>query len=122
MCSSGVKLLCYHTNWQLSMLHEGKLYCVLCLGLHYFVMSKCKVVKHVKTYLSPIHVEAFREGILGAGTGLAPLLKVEYPSADLVNAALCDVSEVVEGYSVKGRWVKSWASSAKMFFGDSRYF
>ena len=94
------------------MLHEGKLYCVLRLGLHYFVMSKCKVVKHLKTYLSPIHVEAFRAGILGAGTGLAPLLKVEYPSADLVSTTLCDVSEVVEGFSMKGKWVTSWVSSA----------
>ena len=78
-------------------------------------MSKCKVVKHVKTYLSPFDVEGFCAGILGAGTGLAPLLKIEYPSADLVSAALCIVLEVVvvEGYSMKGIWMKSWASSAK---------
>ena len=48
--------------------------------------------------------------------GLASLLKVEYPSADLVRVALCDVSEVVEGYSTKGKWVTSWASSAKNDF------
>jgi len=110
-----VKLLCYHANWQLSMLHEGKLYCVLRLGPHYFFMSKCKAVKHVKTYLSPFDVEEFCAGILGAGTGLAPLLKIEYPSADLVSAALCDVLEVVvvKGCSTKGKWVTSWASSAK---------
>ena len=96
------------------MLHEGKLYCVLRLGPHYFIMSKCKAVKHVKTYLSPVYVVEFCMVILGAGTSssLAPLLKVEYPSADLVNAVLCDVSEVVEGYSMKGKWVTSWASSA----------
>ena len=67
----------------------------------------------MKTYLSPVDVEEFCTGILGAGTGLVPLLKVEYPSADLVSAALCDVSEAVEGYSMKGKWVTSWASSAK---------
>ena len=104
-----MKLLCYHANWQLSMLHEGKLYCVLRLGPHYFIISKCKAFKHVKTYLSPVDVEEFRAGILGAGTGLAPLLKVEYPCADLVSAALCDVSEVVKGFSMKGRWVTSWS-------------
>ena len=82
-------------------------------------MSKCKAVKHVKTYLSPFDVEEFRAtGILGAGTGLAPLLKIEYPSADLVSAVLCDVLEVVvvKGYSMKGRCVTSWASSAKNVF------
>ena len=57
------------------MLHEGKLYSVLRLGPHYFIMSKCKAVKHVKTYFSPVDVEEFRAVILGAGTGLAPLLK-----------------------------------------------
>ena len=86
-------------------------------------MRKCKAVKHVKAYLSPVDVEEFCNGILGAGTGLAPLLKVEYPSADLVSAALCYVSEVVEGYSMKGKWVTSWASLAvpRMFFCDFRY-
>ncbi len=59
---------------------------------------------------------------LGAGTGLASLLKVEYPSAYLVSAALCDGSEVVEGHSMKRKWVTSWASSAKnALFGDSRH-
>ena len=64
--SSGVKLLCYRTNWQLSMLHEGKQYCVIRLGPLYFIMSKCKAVKHVETYLSPVDIEEFRTGILGA--------------------------------------------------------
>ena len=97
------------------MLHEEKLYCVLRLGPHYFIMSKCKAVKHMETYLSPVDVEEFRAGILGAGMGLAPLLKIEYPSADLVRAALCDVLEVVvvKGCSMRGKWVTSWASSAK---------
>ena len=111
-----MELHCYHTNWQLSLLHERKLYCVLRLGLRYFIMSKCKAVKHVKTYLSPVDVEEFRAGILGAWTGLAPMLKVEYLSADLVSAALCNVLEAVKGYSMKGRWVTSWASSAKNVF------
>ena len=100
------------------MLHKGKLYCVLRLGPHYFIMSKCKAAKHMKMYLSPVNVEECRMGILGDGTGLAPLLKIEYPSADLVIAALCNVSEVVvvEGYSMKGKWVTLWASSAKNGF------
>ena len=68
-------------HWKLSMIHKGKLYCLLRLGPHYFIMSKCKAVKHMKTYLSPVDVEEFRAGILGAGTGLVPLLKVECPSA-----------------------------------------
>ncbi len=69
----------------------------------------------MKTYLSPFDVEGFCAGILGAETGLAPLLKIEYPSADLVSAALCDVLEVVvvKGYSTNGKWVTLWASSAK---------
>ena len=97
------------------MLHEGKLYCVLRLGSHYFIMSQCKAAKHIKMYLSPINVEECCMGILGEGTGFAPLLKIEYPSADLVSAALCNVSKVVvvEGYSMEGEWVTSWASSAK---------
>ncbi len=70
----------------------------------------------MKTYLSPVNVEEFRAGILGAGTGLAPLLKVEYPRADLVSAALCNVLEVVEGYNMKGEWVTAWGSSAKNVF------
>ena len=53
---------------------------------------------------------------LGVGMGLASLLKVEYPSAYLVSAALCDWSEVVEGHSMKGKRVTSWASSAKNVF------
>ena len=69
----------------------------------------------MKIYLSPVNVEECRMGILGEGTGLAPLLKIEYPSADLVSAALCNVSEVVvvEGYRMKGNLVTLWASSAK---------
>ena len=59
----------------------------------------------MKMYLSPINVEECCMGILGEGTGFSPLLKIEYPSADLVSAALCIVSEVVvvEGYSMLGK-------------------
>ena len=62
----------------------------------------------MNTYLYPVYVEEFRAGILGAGTGVAPLLKIEYPIADLVSATLCDVLEVVvvEGYSMKGIWAR----------------
>ena len=51
-------------------------------------MIKCRVVKHAATYLPPVDVEEFLMGILGAGTQLASLLTVEYPSADLVSDAL----------------------------------
>ena len=70
---------------------RGYLYCVLRLGTHYVIMSECRLVEHVRTYWPSVDVEEFRAGILGAGTGLAPFLEVEYPSADLVSAALCNV-------------------------------
>ena len=75
-------------------------------------MSKGKVVKHAETYLSPVDVEEFRTDILEAGTQLASLLNVEYPSADMVSDALWEVTEVVESNSMQGKWVTSWASSA----------
>ena len=50
--------------------------------------------------------------MLDAGTQLASLLVVEYPNAGLFNNALFGVTEVVECYSLKGKWVTSWASSA----------
>ena len=98
------------------MLEDGKVYCVLRLDPHYFIMSKFKVAKQLKTYFSPFNVEDFCTVILGAGTVLAPLLTVEYPSADFASAALYDVTEIVEGYSLKGKWVTSLASSAKNVF------
>ena len=70
--SSGVELLLYHTSWQVSMLEEETLYCVLRFGPHYFIMSKCKAVKHVKTYLSPVDVESFVRVCLGLGQCLHP--------------------------------------------------
>ena len=81
-----------------------------------FIMSKRRVAKHAATYLSPVNVEEFRMGILEAGTRLASLLTVEYPSADLVSDALYGVTEAVEVYSMKGKWVTSWASSARSEF------
>jgi hypothetical protein len=79
-------------------------------------MSKCKAAKRMeKTYLPPVNVEEVRMGIIGAGMGFAPLLNIEYPSDDLVSAALCNVLEVVvvEGYSMLEKWVTLWASSVK---------
>ena len=60
----------------------------------------------------PVDVEEFRMVILEAGTRLASQLVVEYPNARLVNDALFGVTDVVECYSLKGKWVMSWASSA----------
>ena len=54
--------------------------------------------------------------MLGAGMVLSPLLTVEYPRADLASAALYGVTEFVEVYSLKGKWVTSWATSAKNVF------
>ena len=75
-------------------------------------MSKRRVVKHAEAVLSPVDVEEFRTVMLDAGTRLASLLVVEYPNAGLVNDALFGVTDVVECYSLKGKWVTSWASSA----------
>ena len=82
-----------------------------------FTMSKRRVIEHAATkYMSPMDVEEFCTVVLEAGTRLASLLTVEYPSADLVSDALYGVTEVVEVYSLKGKWVTSWASSAKSEF------
>ena len=80
-------------------------------------MTKRRVIKHAATkYLSPMDVEEFRTVVLEAGTRLASLLTVEYPSADLVSEALYIVMEVMECYSLEGKWVTYWASSAKSEF------
>ena len=82
-----------------------------------FTMSKHRVIEHAAMkYLSPMDVEEFRMVVLDAGTRLASLLTVDYPSADLVSEALYVVTEVVDVYSLKGKWVTSWASSAKSEF------
>ena len=80
-------------------------------------MSKCRVIEHVATnYLSPMDVEEFRTVVLEAGTRLASLLTVDFPSADLVSKALYVATGVVEGYSLEGKWVTPWDSSANSEF------
>jgi hypothetical protein len=112
-----VKPLCYRINWQLSMLQAEKMHCVLPYTFaHNFIMSKRRVAKHAATYSSLVDVEEFRTGILEAGTQLASLFTVEYPSADLVSDALYGVTEVVEVFIMKGKLVTSWASSARNDF------
>ena len=92
--------------------------CIVCCYLaQNFTMSQRRVIKHAATkYLSPTDVEEFRTGILDAGTRLASLLTVEYPCADLVSKALYIATDVVEVYSLEGKWVTSWASGAKSEF------
>ena len=75
-------------------------------------MSKRRVFKGAETFLLPVDVDEFQTDILEAGTRLASLLEVEYPSDGLVSDALWGVTEVVECCSLKGKWVTSWASSA----------
>ena len=71
------------------MLQAEKMYCVLLYILaQTFITSKRRVVTRAEKFLSPVDVEDFRTGILEAGTWLASLLTVEYPSADLVSDAL----------------------------------
>ena len=79
-------------------------------------MSKRRVVERAETFLSPVDVEEFRTVMLDAGTRLASLLVVEYSNADLVGDALFGVTDVLECYSLKGKWVTSWASSAHYEF------
>jgi hypothetical protein len=43
-------------------------------------------------------------------------LTVEYPRADLVSEALYIATDVMEVFSLEGKWVTSWASSAKNEF------
>ena len=80
-------------------------------------MCKRKVVGKTATKsLSSIDVEEFRTGILDTGTQLAEVLAVEYPKASLVDNALFAMSKIVECYGLEGRWVTSWASSARNEF------
>jgi len=70
---------------------------------HNFTMRKRRVIEHAATkYLSPMDVEELCTAVLEAGTQLASLLMVEYPSADLVSDALYDMTDVVECYSLRG--------------------
>ena len=67
-------------------------------------MSRRRATKHAATeYLHPVDIEEFCTVVLDAGTQLAALLSVEYPSADLVGEALYIVTEVVEVYSLEGK-------------------
>ena len=80
-------------------------------------MRKSKVVKKTtKMNLSPDEVEEFCTEIVDTGTRLAELLVVEYPKASLVDNALFGVTEIVEYFGLKGRWVTSWTSSARNEF------
>jgi len=82
-------------------------------GPHYFTVRRRRVIKHAATeYLSPVDVEEFCTDILDAGLRLASLLTA-YPRADLVGEALSGVTEVVEAFSLEGKWLMSWAISAK---------
>ena len=66
--------------------------------------------------MSPQDVEDFCTDIIDAGSRLAYLLVVPYPDAHLVNNALFAVTEIVECFCRKGRWVTSWASIARKEF------
>jgi hypothetical protein len=80
-------------------------------------MRKRKVIGQTETEdMSPHDAEEFCAEIVDAGARLADLLVVEYPNAHLVNNALFDVTEVVECFGLKGRWVTSWTSSARNEF------
>jgi len=95
---------------------ENKMYCVLQFGTKFYHEQTQGDRAHGDKYLSPTDVEEFRMVVLEAGTRLASLLTVEYPSADLVSDALYDVTDVVECYSLRGKWVTSWVSSARSEF------
>jgi hypothetical protein len=66
--------------------------------------------------MSPDDVEEFRSDIIEAGGRLADLVDVPYPDAHLVDDALFAVTEIVECFVLEGRWVTSWASSARKEF------
>ena len=108
----------YASGGKYSIFGEGEISCIVCYNsAQNFTMSRRRVIKHTATkYLSPTDVEKFRTVVLEAGTRLASLFTVEYPSADLVIDALYDVTEVVECYSLRGKWVASWVSSARSEF------
>ena len=76
-------------------------------------MRKRKVVGQTETEdMSPLDAEEFCSEITNAGARLADLVVVDYPNARLVEDALSAVTEIVECFGLKGRWVTSWASSA----------
>ena len=80
-------------------------------------MRKRKVVGLTEEEdMSVLDIEEFRTEIVNAGARLADLLVVEYPNAHLVDNALFGVTEIVECFGLKGRWVTSWTSSARNEF------
>ena len=64
-------------------------------------------------YLSPDDVCAFRAAILDTGSVLSGLLGSEFPPSDTVSDALYAVTNAVGMYGLQGKWVTSWASSAR---------
>ena len=66
--------------------------------------------------MSPLDAEEFRACIVDAGSRMADLVVVPYPNARLVDNALFGMTEIVECFGLKGRWVTSWASSARKEF------
>ena len=118
MCAGN--LLCFQGEVFILKKEREDALCATLFRHKIFTMSRRRMIEHAATkYLSPTDVEEFRTVVLEAGTRLASLLAVEYPSADLVSDALYVVMDAVECYSLKGKWVTSWASSAKNVFGDS---
>ena len=80
-------------------------------------MRKRKVVGLTEEEdMSLLDIEEFHTEIVDAGALLADLMVVEYPNAHLVDNALFGVTEVVECFGLKGRWVTSWTSSARNEF------
>ena len=80
-------------------------------------MRKRKVVGLTEEEdMSLLDIEEFCTEIVDAGARLADLLVVEYPNAHLVDNALFGVTEIVECFGLKGRWVTSWTSSARNEF------
>ena len=78
---------------------------------------KRKVIKKTtKMNLSPDDIEEFCTEILDAGARLADLLVVEYPKASLVDDALFGVTDIVKCFGLEGRWVTTWANSARTEF------
>ena len=80
-------------------------------------MRERKVVgKTEEGDMSPHDMEEFRTDIVAAGARLADLMVDDYPNAHLVGDALFAVTDIVECFGLKGRWVTSWASSARNEF------
>ena len=67
-----------------------------------YIMNTQKALKRKVKYLPPGNVQEFGEEILEAGTQLASLVKVDFPNADLISAALYDVILVVKNHRLKG--------------------